>query len=288
LDRKKSIMVTGASTGIGRACVLHLDGLGFTVYAGVRRSEDGEGLMAEGSDRLKPVILDVTRQDTIDHVLGLVWEGSAVPFYGLVNNAGIGISGVLEAIPVGELRRVLEVNLLGLHAVTRAFLPLIRRSCGRIVNIGSSASYMAGPCAGSYAASKFGVRGLTDALRLEMKPFRVGVALVAPGAIESDIWEKSRAYREKLREEASPEVREAYALFIRAGERVDDFVKPIPAINVANAVAHALTARRPKPVYLVGREARRAFVASWLPRRLTDRVIMRYFGWLAGRPGKKA
>jgi short-subunit dehydrogenase len=199
-----------------------------------------------------------------------------------VNNAGVGISGVLEAITLEEFRRVLEVNLLGLHAVTKAFLPLIRRSSGRIVNIGSSASFMAGPGASSYAASKFAVRGLTDSLRLEMKPFGVGVSLVAPGAVESDIWDKSRAYKEKLREEVSPELLEVYAYFIRAGDRIASFMKPISAVNVARAVEHALTARRPKPVYLVGPDARRAAFASKLSRRFTDWIVMKHFDRLAG------
>jgi NAD(P)-dependent dehydrogenase (short-subunit alcohol dehydrogenase family) len=281
MDRKKSVLVTGTSTGIGKACAIHLAELGFRVYACVRRKEDAEKLQAESPDRLRPAILDVTRPETIQSILATVWEGDDQPLWGLVNNAGIGLGGVLEAIPVEDFRRVLEVNLTGLFSVTKAFLPLIRRSSGRIVNIGSSASFMAGPGASSYAASKFAVRGLTDSLRLEMKPFGVGVSLVAPGAIESDIWGKSKTYKEKLRETVSPELLEVYAYFIRAGDRIADFMKPIPAVRVARAVEHALTARRPKPVYLVGHDARHAFIASKLCRRFTDWIIMKHFDRLA-------
>jgi NAD(P)-dependent dehydrogenase (short-subunit alcohol dehydrogenase family) len=280
---ERSVLITGASTGIGKACALHLVGAGFTVYAGVRKERDGDALQREASDRLKPVILDVTKEETIAEAREMISNDTEHPLHGLVNNAGIGLSGVLEATPESEFRKLLEVNVLGLHAVTRAFLPLLRKSTGRIINIGSSSSFMAGPGISSYAASKFAVRALTDSLCLELKPFGMSVSLVAPGAIESDIWDKAKAYKEELRRTAPPELVEAYALFVKVGDRMADIIKPIPALEVAKAVAHGLTSNRPKQLYLVGADARKARGLSRLPKSLLNWLIMKRITQIAER-----
>lgn len=276
MTRKKSILITGASTGIGKACALHLDKLGFMVFAGVRKAEDGDTLQKKASETLQPVILDVTKTDTIQAAIELISHESDSPLFGLVNNAGIGISGVLEVTPETELRKLLDVNVIGLHAVTRACLPLLRKTAGRIINIGSSASFMAGPGASSYSASKFAVRAMSDSLRLELQPFGMCVSLVAPGAIESDIWEKAKMYKDELRQSVTPELREAYNFFITAGDNMVDVIQPIPALEVAKAVAHGLTSKKPKFVYLVGNDAKKAYTLSRLPKRLLNWLVIKH------------
>jgi NAD(P)-dependent dehydrogenase (short-subunit alcohol dehydrogenase family) len=281
-----AVLITGASTGIGRACALHLAGAGFLVYAGVRDEGDADALARVAPDHLTPVILDVTEAATIAAAVELISLETEYPLRGLVNNAGIGISGVLEATPEDEFRRVLEINVIGLHAVTRAVLPVLRANGGRIVNVGSISSYMAAPGSSAYAASKFAVRALTDSLRIEMQPFGVSVSLVAPGAIESEMWDKSRAYKKKLRAETPRDIREAYELFARAGDRMVDTVKPAPADAAVKAVAHALTAGKPKYVYVVGDDARKARFLSRLPTGLYNRLVMSHIRKIAGKPDR--
>jgi NAD(P)-dependent dehydrogenase (short-subunit alcohol dehydrogenase family) len=218
----------------------------------------------------------VTKPDTIQAAIELISHESDYPLFGLVNNAGIGISGVLEATPETEFRKLLDVNVIGLHAVTRACLPLLRKTAGRIINIGSSASFMAGPGASSYSASKFAVRAMSDSLRLEVQPFGMCVSLVAPGAIESDIWEKAKVYKDELRKSIAPELREAYKLFITAGDRMVDVIQPIPALGVAKAVAHGLTSKKPKFVYLIGNDAKKASTLSKLPKRLLNWLVIKH------------
>ncbi len=276
VENSKSVLITGASSGIGKACAIHLDKIGFKVFAGVRKDSDGGALKEEASDRLKPVILDVVDEETIAGAFKEISAETGYPLFGLVNNAGIGISGVLEATPTEEFRKILEVNVLGLHAVTKTFLPLLRKNKGRVINVGSSASFMAGPGGGSYAASKFAVRGISDSLRIELRPLGMFVSLVAPGAIESSIWDKARAYKEKMRESTAPELKEAYELFIKAGDKMVDSIKPIPAAEVAGAVEHGLTSKRPKCVYLVGNDAKKAYKLSRLPKGILNWMVIKH------------
>ena len=259
----KSVLITGASSGIGKACALYLDKMGFLVYGGVRTERDAKTLKAESSDMLEPIFLDVTKKETISDAVRAISCKSEYPFFGLVNNAGLGLRGVLEATPEEELRRVLEVNVIGLHAVTRALLPLLRRNKGRIVNMGSENSFTAGPNGSSYAASKFAVRAISDSLRLEMVPFGVTVSLIAPTSTESKTWDKLIAYRKQLRASVSDELFKDYSFFFDSEENVlVSIVKPIPANEVAMAVAHALTAKNPHFEYSVGKDSEKAYRTS--------------------------
>lgn len=276
MNNSKSVLITGASSGIGKACALHLAKLGFTVFAGVRKEEDRQVLKEAGFERLRPILLDVTKEESINEALKEVSCHTETPLFALVNNAGIGISGVLEATPAEDFRKLLEVNLLGLHAVTRAFLPLLRQNKGRVINIGSSASFLAAPGAGCYAASKFAVRALTDSLRLELRPLGMFVSLVAPGAIESSIWDKAKAYKEKITSNTTAELKETYQFFIKAGERLVEVIKPIPANKVAKVVEHGLMSKKPKHTYLVGKDAKKAYKASKLPKRLFNWLFIKH------------
>ena len=273
MENSKAIVVTGTSTGIGRACALGLDKVGFKVYAGVRKQTDGDAIKQESSDRLIPIVIDVTDSESIASAVGIVAKETGGELYGLVNNAGIGRSGALEITPVDDIRKVMEVNVVGLMAVTKAFIPLLRKGKGRIVNIGSTSSLLAFPGASVYSASKFAVRAITDSLRVELKPFGVSVILVAPGAVESAIWEKGQAYKKELRKNVSPEIAQLYAPLRKFGDKLYEKLKKIPADQVTKAIVHAFTSAKPKCWYVVGSDAKGAVVVARFPRRLLDRMI---------------
>lgn len=283
----RSVVITGASTGIGEACALRMDGLGWRVFAGVRKEADGDALKAKASEKLTPIIIDVTEQPTIDAsaktVSAAVGESGLA---GLVNNAGISVMGPLEFISVDELRRQLEVNVIGQIAVTQAFMPLIRKGNGRIVNMGSIGGRIAFPFLGPYNASKFAMEALTDSLRQELQPWGIHVSIIEPGSITTPIWDKSRAAVDELKK-TLPE--EAMLLYGDAMETADKVVQEfeeagIPPDEVAKFVEHALTAKTPKTRYVVGRDAQiQRVIAKIVPDRLRDGLVRRQLGL----PGKK-
>jgi NAD(P)-dependent dehydrogenase (short-subunit alcohol dehydrogenase family) len=275
MDYNKAIVITGTSTGIGKACALYLDKMGYIVYAGVRKQADGDSLKNEASERLTPVILDVTNAESISAAAGVIEKETGGNVFGLINNAGIGRGGALEVTPVAEIHKLMEVNVIGFMAMTQAFIPMLRKAKGRIINIGSTSSLLAFPGASAYSASKFAVRAITDSLRLELKPFGMSVILVAPGAVESAIWEKGKAYKEELRKTVKPEIAELYASLRKFGDRLNAEVKKIPADEVAKAVAHAFTSKKPKRYYIVGNDAKGAAKAAKLPKGLMDWIILK-------------
>jgi NAD(P)-dependent dehydrogenase (short-subunit alcohol dehydrogenase family) len=272
-----SVVITGASTGIGAACALDCAGRGMTVFAGVRDPRAGESLAAKGGPSLIPITLDVTDEpsiarsvETVQRVVGDSGLG------GLVNNAGIAIGSPLEVIDLSQLRKQLEVNVIGQIAVTQAFLPLLRRARGRIVNMGSIAGRGTIPLLGPYSASKFALEALTDALRMELQPWGIHVSIIEPGAIATPIWEKSEKAAEDLETSASEEAKALYGeAVIRIREAiVQSSKRAIPAAAVVHAVHHALTASHPHTRYLVGVDAKaRAWMVKWLPDRVQDRLL---------------
>lgn len=274
-----SVVITGASSGIGEACALYLDELGYRVFAGVRNPADGEALKSKASKWLVPLLLDVTDDASIKKAAETVAAAvGAAGLAGLVNNAGIGGGGPLEVVLPADLRKLFEVNVIGPVAVTQAFLPLLRRGRGRIVNMGSIAGRATTPFIGPYAASKFALEALTDAMRMELKPWGIHVSIVEPGAVESRIWDKARQRADQMEATASPEAKAYYGEAIaRVREAMEQATqRAIPARVVAEAVAHALRAPRPKTRYLVGLDARfRAVLAAWLPDRVQDWLLAR-------------
>lgn len=280
--RAPAVVISGASTGIGEACALRLDRLGWRVFAGVRREEDAQRLRGEGSERLTPVMLDVTDQAQIaaarETVAAAVGEAGLA---GLVNNAGISVPGPLEFLPLDELRRQLEVNLVGQVAMIQAFASLIRKARGRIVNIGSIGGRSAAPFLGAYNASKFALEAVTDCLRMELLPWGIEVAIVEPGSIDTPIWEKALATGDELEAKLPPEALQLYKpSFDAMRKSVNRFMRmAIPPEEVARVVLHALTAKRPKTRYVVGRDARiQAVLARVAPDRTRDGLIMRGLG----------
>jgi NAD(P)-dependent dehydrogenase (short-subunit alcohol dehydrogenase family) len=275
-------VITGASTGIGAACALHLDRLGWRVFAGVRKQADAETLKAQGSPRLTPISLEITDTVSISTaasaVAGAVGQAGLA---GLVNNAGIVVPGPIEFLPLPDLRRQLEINVVGQVAVTQAFLPLIRAGRGRIVNMGSIQGRMATPFAGAYSASKFALEALTDALRLELAPWGISVSIVEPSAVATPIWEKSAKTAEAMLDSVQPEALVLYAEAIEAVKRTaaDAAKRAVDPVEVARVVEHALTAARPRTRYVVGREAKfRAAMALLVPDRVRDNLVAKAMG----------
>ncbi len=273
-----AVVITGASSGIGEACALSLDKLGHRVFAGVRKESDGEALKRKASARLTAVRLDVTEASQVSAAAATVTaalggEGLA----GLVNNAGVVVAGPLEFISPAEFREQLEINLIGQLRVTQAFLPLLRQSRGRIVMIGSIAGRSALPFVGAYAASKFALEALTDSLRCELAPWSIHLCIVEPGSVATPIWEKMGGWAAAQVENFPPRAQELYgssmAAVREAARRAQR--RAIPPERVVRAVVHALTARRPKTRYLVGRDARFRVWLELLPDRWRDQLVRR-------------
>jgi NAD(P)-dependent dehydrogenase (short-subunit alcohol dehydrogenase family) len=272
--RPDGVVITGASTGIGAACALHLDAGGLRVFAGVRNQADGDALLARSSSRLTPVRLDVTDQASIAAATAFLQArvGEA-GLGGLVNNAGIALGGPLEMLPLNEIRRQFEVNVMGPVAVTQALLPLLRKGRGRIVNMGSIAGRVSLPFLGPYSMSKFALDAMTAALRLELERWGIEVSIVEPGAIATPIWQKSTAAGDALEKALPTDALSLYSEALASIRRVavEAEQRAISVDTVARAVMHALTAAHPKTHYLVGIEARaRALLATLLPARTQD------------------
>ncbi len=272
----RSVLITGASTGIGEACAVYLAGRGWRVFAGVRRVEDGDALVRKAGEAVMPVLLDVTKPEWIEKAVSAVRERvGSTGLHGLVNNAGIVVAGPLEFLPIQEVERQLQVNVIGVVAVTQAFLPLLRMAHGRIVLMGSNSGFWCEPFVAPYGASKFALEAIADSLRVELYPWGMEVALVQPGMIRTPIWEKSRAAAEGLHAKLSPECAELYAKPMESMRTLIDTAPKlaIPPERVARAVTHALEARRPKTRYPVGLDSRvQSFLRHVLPDRLRDRI----------------
>jgi NAD(P)-dependent dehydrogenase (short-subunit alcohol dehydrogenase family) len=279
---QRAVLITGASTGIGAASALELDRRGFQVFAGVRSEQSARQLRGQASASLIPVILDVT---CAEHVAAAVQSLDQATgrhgLFGLVNNAGIAVAGPLEILPLDVFRQQIEVNVIGLLAVTQAFLPLLRRACGRIVNVSSVNGALSVPYLGPYSASKFAVEALSDALRLELRHAGVRVSVVAPGPIDTPIWEKSKQAAETLEGQIPPQALEHYRTDLdavrKATERIARSAEPVEV--VVRAVVHALTAAKPKIRYYLrfrNRYVSRGFKV--LPDNLRDWFVRRAIG----------
>lgn len=293
MPHRGHVLITGASTGIGRSTALHLASLGFNVFAGVRRDTDARSIESEGATAasgggaVRGLSIDVADAALIatafDTIRGLVSDQGLL---GLVNNAGIGVAGPIEFVSIDEWRRQFEVNVFGQIAVIQAALPLLRghvarfgRDAARIVNMSSIAGKIAQPVLGPYSASKFALEAVSDSLRLELRPQGIRVCLVNPGAIDTPIWKKAEETEVAIA--ADHPARELYGPII---DRVIESVKKaastaIPPLAVARAVAACLTARRPKIRSFVGNDARAGAIGkAILPDRIFDRLLGRFFG----------
>jgi NAD(P)-dependent dehydrogenase (short-subunit alcohol dehydrogenase family) len=276
------VVVTGASTGIGRATALLLDERGYRVFAGIRKEADAEELRKRGSDRLTPVSLDVTDADQIETTRQQVAEAVGEQgLAGLVNNAGVGGGGPIEFMPLDELRRTLEVNLVAQVAVTQAFIPLIRKAKGTIVFIASIGGRVASPFMSPYNTSKFAIEAVGESLRHELRPWEIDVAVVEPGSIDTEIWSKgNEQIRERL-EEMPEDARRLYGRQLsRFGEVINETAsRGIPPEKVAEVIHKAIASDNPRHRYLVGTDAK---IGARLKGTLPDRA----FSKLAARQMK--
>jgi NAD(P)-dependent dehydrogenase (short-subunit alcohol dehydrogenase family) len=275
-------VVTGASTGIGKACALQFDSLGFRVFAGIRKQADAVALQQEASQQLTQIYLDVTKGETIASAAKAVAAAVGdAGLAGLINNGGIAVGGPLEFLSVDELRQQLEVNVIGQIAVTQAFLPLLRQGRGRIVNMGSISGRIAMPFLGPYAASKSALGALTDSLRVELYPWDIQVSIVEPGPIDTPIWGKSLSAADQMAKTWPKQAQDLYGQAMEATRQaVADVGRSAASVSkVVEAVTHALTAKHPKTRYLVGRTTWiTALVAKFMSDRLRDRIILRQRG----------
>jgi NAD(P)-dependent dehydrogenase (short-subunit alcohol dehydrogenase family) len=272
-----TVLVTGASTGIGEATVLHLRELGFDPIAAVRKDEDAERLEGQG---LRTTRIDVTDAAQIAAAREALGDQ---PLVGLVNNAGIAVAAPLEFLPIDRLRQQLEINLIGQVAMTQAFLPALRRGQGRIINVSSIGGRVGLPLVSPYNASKFGLEGLSDSLRRELRGQGVDVILIEPGGVKTPIWAKASQLADEMIEGDMPaEAERLYGRMIeavRAGTTRIAQETGIEPGEVAEVIGTALTASRPRARYLVGRDAKlRAVMARVLPDRVMDRLIARALG----------
>lgn len=278
----KSVVITGASSGIGEACAAFLDARGFRVFAGVRKAADADRLQRRSSASLTPVFLDIVDEASIagagDVVRNALGESG---LDGLVNNAGINVSAPLEFVRMDDLRRQFEVNVFGHVAVTQQFLPLLRTARGRIVNMSSIGGRSAAPFLGPYAMSKFALEAYSDALRRELSPFGIEVSCVEPGAIATAIWTKSIDATVEAMATAPPQARDLYGKALDAMQRYAERAsrEALPPELVARVVHRALTARKPRTRYLVGARAKlSATLTGLLPDRVSDAMFRTVLG----------
>ncbi len=282
----QSIVVTGASTGIGRSATLALLAEGFEVFAGVRNEKAAAALRelaAPGTrDRLHMLELDVTNAEQIHaaaaRVAAVVGERG---LWGLFNNAGIVVSGPLETLPIDALRRQLEVNVIGQVAVTQAFIPLLRKARGRILTTGSIAGFFAAPALGPYSMSKHAIEAFSDALRRELRPWRIDVSLLEPGGIATDIWGKGASEFDEILQAPPPGLVEKYRGLIDALRKAaaESAAKASPTSVVDRAVVHAFTAARPRTRYRMGKDSTSRKLLAMLPDRWVDALVAKVFGW---------
>jgi NAD(P)-dependent dehydrogenase (short-subunit alcohol dehydrogenase family) len=277
-----AVVITGASTGIGKACALELDRRGYHVFAGVRSDAAAEQLRTEASSRLTPLLIDVTIVETIAAAAKKVAEATGdAGLAGLVNNAGIAVPGPIELLPIEDFRRQLEINVTGLVAVTQAFLPLLRKTRGRVVNMSSISGGVAPPSMGAYSASKFAVEAISDALRVELRTWGIRVSCIEPGPIATPIWDKSFAGADRITRQVDPAAMALYETDLAAIRRaVEHSIQTAsPVERVVKAVVHALTARRPKAHYCLGCEVWMAFnFLRILPDGLRDWIVRKLMG----------
>ncbi|HEX3360795.1 MAG TPA: SDR family oxidoreductase [Solirubrobacterales bacterium] len=277
-----SVLISGASRGIGRATALRLARAGWTVYGTVRRDEDGEELVAEAGDAVRALRLDVTD----DAGIAALEEALPERLDAIVNNAGVVVSGPLESLSAEDVRGQFEVNVVGAVALTNLVLPRLRESHGRIVFVSSLSGLISTPMTGAYNASKFALEAIADAWRLELRPWGIKVALVEPAMTDTDLWRNAPETLEAEAAAMSAEHRDLYGAHLdgmrRTVPRIQKMAKPVD--GVAAAIERALTATRPRARYQVGVDVKvQAALSAVTPARVMDALN----GRLTGMPGAK-
>jgi NAD(P)-dependent dehydrogenase (short-subunit alcohol dehydrogenase family) len=278
----KTLLVTGASSGIGRATALRLARHGWRVFAAVRKDTDAKELEAEAKGALETLRIDVADRDSVHAAAGEVetrLEGCGLD--GLFNNAGIGLTSPVEHTPPATLRRIFEINLFGQIDVIQAFLPLIRRARGRIINAGSVVDHLTPPFAGALASSKAALASMSGALRLELRPQGIHVCVIEPGSINTPAVEKMLGGVEETIAALPPEAAKLYAESMRRMAQTfarNEHAGSPPEV-VAEVVERALSDRHPKTRYAAGKDSLKlTMLARLLPEKLLDIAILKTLG----------
>ncbi|MBB6734180.1 SDR family oxidoreductase [Cohnella zeiphila] len=276
---ERAVLITGANGGIGMELARAMTGRGWRVFAGVRDLERGAMLKKTIAGKIVPIRLDITSPDSVQAAAREIAASlGAGGLDGLVNNAGCIVKGPLELIPPDEFKRQFDINVFGQIAVTQAMLPLLRRNRGRIVNIGATSGKLAFPYFGAVSASKHALEAITDALRVEVKPWGVSVSLIQPGAIQTSIFEKANAEYDRSLSGIPADKRALYEEAMAAFDSAMAKQSASPASVVADAVVHALTSAKPRTRYAAGRVARMIVMLGRRSDRLRDWLLIRMLG----------
>jgi NAD(P)-dependent dehydrogenase (short-subunit alcohol dehydrogenase family) len=277
----RTVLITGAAGGVGTAAVRRLADLGWEVYAGVRRASDAERL----PPGVHALTVDLIDEETVEAAAKEIAARTGGRLDALVNNAGVIVEGPVELVPLEDWRRQFDVNVVGQIAMTQAVLPMLRAAKGRVVNIGAVSSRMSGPAFGPIAASKAALASVTEALRVEMRPLGVKVCVIEPGLLDTEIFDKSGASRRATGWRGDADAQRLYAgVNAKMGE-FNARAKPGPVDSAVKTIVKALTARRPKARYLVGRDARMMATLARLPDHTRDRLLLRAVGVSAATYG---
>jgi NAD(P)-dependent dehydrogenase (short-subunit alcohol dehydrogenase family) len=272
-SHEELILISGASAGMGAATARELAGRGYHVLAGVRRDSDAEALRGPN---LEPVLLDITDPAQIEAVeRRIAADPAGRPLRAVINNAGIAINAPVELLSMDEWRHQFEVNFFGHIAVTKAVLPALHASSGRVVNISSIGGKVALPTYGAYAGTKFAMEGMSDALRRELAPHGVQVVVVEPGGVRTEMTGRGIERMNETIATMSPAERSRYGGLLQAIiNQATAFTKSGESAEAAGRIiAQAATVRRPRARYTIGRDAA---VLTRLPRILSDRILDRF------------
>ncbi|KYG61024.1 hypothetical protein AZI85_08670 [Bdellovibrio bacteriovorus] len=277
----KQVLVTGASTGIGFDLTKNLCEKGYRVWAGVRRPEVLQSLQSRFPDKLSVLKLDVTSDEDIQNAFEKIRRTiNTQDELILVNNAGIAVGGPIEALPLKEWQDLFDVNVFAPIRLTQVFLPLLRETKGRIINVGSISGQISTPFLSPYCSSKFALRSFNDSLRRELLPLGVKVVLFEPGPVRTEIWSKSISHSEDQQKGMSDEMRKVYGPQLEALKQgVLETVKTaIPVEDVTKAMLHAIESKKPERYYLLGKNVKIfALMSRFLPAALIDRMMMQGF-----------
>ncbi|MCK5010778.1 MAG: SDR family oxidoreductase [Deltaproteobacteria bacterium] len=270
-----SVVITGTSSGIGEACALYLSRKGFHVFAGVRNGHDGDALLQESSENITPLLLDVTDHESIATSLKKVSDATNKNLFALINNAGIAFGGPLEMVSLFDIQHLIEVNVTGVFAVTKAFIPLLRNNGGgRIVNMGSMAGFFAFPGLSVYSASKYALRAINDSLRLELSPSNISLSIVELGKIKTPMWDKAVHSADETLCEAQDDMMTRYSSLIN---RLRQYIQNPNALmpdKVAQTVFHILTSKKPKNRYLLGKDSLLFNLMRNLPFAIREKLLL--------------
>jgi len=277
LDIKgKYVFLTGADGGIGHVCALELDRAGVNVIAGVFPDlSRAEKMLAKASDRLKPIVINSTDADSIaaakKEIENIVGSDG---LYAVINMAGLSGMGPVEFFPIEQFKKVFAVNVFGTFGVTQAMIPLVRKTQGYIINISSDAGLVSYPFAAPYCSSKFAIEAISDALRVELKPWNIKVVLVEPGNVQTDMWQKAVDGVQKQIDSLPPEAVELYAEEYKKWASMT--TQGMPPERISDKIIDILSSDKPKARNVVGDDAEMTQVISYMPDEMRDKVVWKF------------